>query len=99
MPLIREGVSQLIKDISTEDKLKSFLGINSEVDIKDKAFDLDIHEVKEALQFTRMANPDDHAMRDFYERKLIELVEQQKSEKKEEKKDEIPKTTKLNIAV
>ena len=75
VPLKREGVSQLIRDISTEDKLKTFLGISQDIDIRDKTFDLDIHEVKEALHFTRMANPDDHAMRDFYERKLIELVE------------------------
>jgi hypothetical protein len=28
VPLIREGVGQLIHDISTEDKLKTFLGIS-----------------------------------------------------------------------
>ena len=75
VPFIREGVSQLIADLSTEQKLKIFLGISQSTDISDKAFDLDIHEVKEALHFTRASNPDDHAMRDFYERKLLEMVE------------------------
>lgn len=76
VPFIREGVSQLIHDLSAEDTLKAFLGIGKDVDIRDTTFDLDIHEIKEALHFTRMTSPDDHAMRDFYERKLIDLVEQ-----------------------
>jgi hypothetical protein len=76
VPFIREGVSQLIHDLSEEDTLKAFLGIGKDVDIRDTAFDLDVHEIKEALHFTRMTSPDDHAMRDFYERKLIDLVEQ-----------------------
>jgi hypothetical protein len=60
LPLIREGVSQMIKDISTQDKFKKFMGIGADVDIADKSFDLDIHEVKEALHLTRINNPDDH---------------------------------------
>ena len=110
VPFIREGVRQLIHDLSEEDTLKAFLGIGKDVDIRDTAFDLDVHEIKEALHFTRMTNPDDHAMRDFYERKLIELVEQQKhnSEAKqvvaEKKPEETEKTEELkeqkqNIAV
>jgi elongation factor P--beta-lysine ligase len=78
VPIIREGVSKLIKDISTEELFKAFMGIGKDVDISDKSFDLDIHEVKEALHFTRVYNPDDHSMRDFYERRLLELVERQK---------------------
>ena len=34
--------------------------------------------MKEALQSARASNPDDHAMRDFYERRLLDLVEKQK---------------------
>ena len=75
VPIIREGVSKMIKDISTEELFKAFMGIGKDVDISDKSFDLDIHEVKEALHFTRVYNPDDHSMRDFYERRLLELVE------------------------
>lgn len=60
LPLIREGVSQMIKDISDTDKFKTFMGIGSEVDVTDKGFDLDIYEVKEALNHTRINNPDDH---------------------------------------
>ena len=52
--------------------------ISADVDISNKQFDLDIHEVKEALQQTRIYSPDDHQARDFYERKLLELVERQK---------------------
>lgn len=75
VPFIREGVSKLIKDISTEDLFKAYMGISKDIDISDKSFDLDIHEVKEALHFARVHNPDDHSMRDFYERRLLELVE------------------------
>jgi len=39
---------------------------------------MDIQEVKAQLQHTRAFNPDDHATRDFFERKLLELVERQK---------------------
>ena len=78
LPLIREGVSQMIKDISDGDKFKKFMGIGADVDITDKSFDLDIHEVKEALHQTRINSPDDHQTRDFYERRLLELVEKQK---------------------
>jgi hypothetical protein len=75
LPLIREGVSQMIKDISDGDKFKKYMGIAADVDITDKGFDLDIHEVKEALHQTRINSPDDHQTRDFYERRLLELVE------------------------
>lgn len=50
----------MIKDISDTDKFKTFMGIGSEVDVTDKGFDLDIYEVKEALNHTRINNPDDH---------------------------------------
>lgn len=86
VPFIREGVSQLIKDISTEESLKAFLAIGKDVDIHNSSFDLDIHELKEALHFTRVSNPDDHATRDFYERKLLELVEYQKHHAESAKK-------------
>ena len=109
VPLIREGVSQLISDISTEERLKVFLGIGEGVDIHDSAFDLDIHELKEALHFTRVSNPDDHATRDFYERKLLELVEYQKHYAESAKKqgagdgkkevNEKDKVVKSNIAI
>ena len=78
LPLIREGVSQMIKDISSEDKFKKYMGIGADIDIADKGFDLDIHEVKEALQYTRVNSPDDHQTRDYYERRLLDLVEKQK---------------------
>ena len=78
LPLIREGVSQMIKDISDGEKFKKYMGIGPDVDITDKSFDLDIHEVKEALHQTRINSPDDHQTRDFYERRLLELVEKQK---------------------
>ena len=51
VPFIREGVSKLIKDISTEEKFKKFMGIAKDVNIADKSFDMDVHEVKEALHF------------------------------------------------
>lgn len=44
-------MSKLIKDISTEEKFKKFMGIARDVNIADKSFDMDVHEVKEALHF------------------------------------------------
>jgi hypothetical protein len=78
LPLIRQGVSHVIQDISSQENFKKFMGIGPDVDISDKAFDLDIHEVKEALHLTRINNPDDHQTRDYYERRLLDLVEKQK---------------------
>lgn len=78
VPLIREGASQLVKDLSTEGRFKAFMGIPESTDIAQQGFDLDIHEAKEALHHVRLSNPDDHAARDFFERRLLELVEKQK---------------------
>jgi len=75
VPFIREGVSQLIRDISTQQKFKLFLGISEGTDISERSFDLDIHEAKEALHFAKATKPDDHAMRDYFEGKLLEMVE------------------------
>jgi hypothetical protein len=49
--------------------------IAADVDISNKQFDLDIHEVKEALHQSKIQSPDDHQSRDFYERRLLELIE------------------------
>mmetsp|Transcript_11609 Transcript_11609/g.17572 ORF Transcript_11609/g.17572 Transcript_11609/m.17572 type:complete len:400 (+) Transcript_11609:574-1773(+) len=78
VPFIREGVSRAIKDLSTEAGFKTFMGIAPSTDIGDKNFDLDIHEVKETLHHIRVHNPDDHSARDFYERRLLDLVDRQK---------------------
>lgn len=78
VPFIREGVSQKIRHLSTEANFKAFMGISESTSISDKGFDLDIYETKEALQQTRANNPQDHATRDYFERKLLELVERQK---------------------
>ena len=51
------------------------MGISLRTDISNKSFDIDIHEVKEALTQVKVNSPDDHSARDFYERKLMELVE------------------------
>jgi hypothetical protein len=55
------------------------MGIDKKVDIKDNGFDMDIYEVKEALLLTRQYNPEDYASKDYYERRLLQLVEQQKA--------------------
>ena len=41
--------------------------IAADVDISNKQFDLDIHEVKEALHQSKIQSPDDHQSRDFYD--------------------------------
>lgn len=76
VPIIREGVAQMISDISTEDKYKRFLGIRMDIELSSQTHELDIDQVKEALHFSKLYN--DHGARDFYERKLLELVEKQK---------------------
>ena len=66
----------MIADISTEEKFKRVLGIRADLDLSSQTHDLNIDEVKEALHFSKVHN--DHGARDFYERKLLELVEKQK---------------------
>lgn len=78
VPLIREGASQLVKDLSTEERFKAYMGIPENTDITQQGFDLDIHEAKEALHHIRHTSPDDHAARDFFERRLLDLVEKHK---------------------
>jgi len=72
-------VSSVIKKLATEENLRKLLGISSAVNITDKSFDPDIYEAKEALQYTRLNNPGDMGTRDFYERRLLDLVEKQKT--------------------
>ena len=46
---------------------------------------MDVYEAKEALHQVRSTHPDDHATRDFFERKLLEIVERQKQTKSQSK--------------
>jgi non-homologous end joining protein Ku len=62
------------------------MGIEKKVDIKDNGFDMDIYEVKEALLLTRQYNPEDYASKDYYERRLLQLVEQQKAAQANDKR-------------
>lgn len=82
VPFVREGVSELIRQLSTVDNFKAFMGISPATSISDKGFDLEIYETKESLHQIRAKNPDDHATRDFFERRLIELVDRQKQSEK-----------------
>lgn len=78
VPFIREGVSSMIQSLSDEAKFKQFMGIRADVEISDGQFDIEIHSLKEALHYQRINNPDDHHTRDFYERRLLELVDRQR---------------------
>ncbi len=51
------------------------MGIKQEVDLLDPNFDFEIYSVKEALNYTRTNHPDDYQKKEYYERKLLELVE------------------------
>jgi len=82
VPCIREGVSNMIKKLSDKESFKKFMNIHVDTDIESPLFDLDIHKVKEALQTIKYASPEDHATRDLYERKYLELIDKQKSKKK-----------------
>ena len=44
-----------------------------DIELSSQTHELDIDQVKEALHFSKLYN--DHGARDFYERKLLELVE------------------------
>lgn len=61
--------------MSTADKFKITFGIKSDIDITEGAFDLEIYQIKEALHQTKTLNPEDYQTKDFYERRLLELVE------------------------
>lgn len=49
VPFIREGVSELIRNLSSETNFKAHMGISQSTSITEKGFDLDIYEAKEAL--------------------------------------------------
>lgn len=51
------------------------MGIKQEVDLLDANFDFEIYTVKEALNYNRTNHPEDLQKKEFYERKLLELVE------------------------
>ena len=44
------------------------MNIGQDVNVQDNEFDLEIHEIKDALNLQRTYNPEDHATRDAYER-------------------------------
>ena len=85
--LIREGVVDLIEEFSSQDKLKKALNIEEKVDISDPAFDFEIYETKAMLNQAKAKCPDDYFLRDVYERRLLDLVEKQKSGSKKESKE------------
>ena len=68
----------MIWNLSDEAKFKQLMGIRADVEISDGQFDIEIHSLKEALHYQRINHPDDHHTRDFYERRLLELVDRQR---------------------
>lgn len=93
VPLIREGVFDQIKQISTQTLFKKAFGIREDVDVTDANFDLELHTLKETLAYIRVYSPDDHTQMDACQRRLAELKEKQRI-KQEEKKDK-PNNTQL----
>ena len=68
VPFIRDGLSHLIKKLSTEVSFKEYMNISTDVNIMDNEFDLEINEIREALRYTKENNPEDHTTREAYER-------------------------------
>ena len=52
--------------------------MKNDLNIFEGSFDIEIYQIKDALNKTRLLNPDDYHTKDFYERRLLELVERQK---------------------
>ena len=52
--------------------------MKDDLNILEGYFDIEIYKIKDALNKTRLLNPDDYHTKDFYERRLLELVERQK---------------------
>ena len=77
VPFIRDGLSHLIKKLSTESSFKEYMNIASDINITDNEFDLEINEIREALKYTKENNPEDHHAREAYERQLIRLKDTQ----------------------
>ena len=103
IPLIREGVLDLVRSLSTQEGFKKAMNIKPDVDISNPKFDIEIYKVKEAIQEVKAHNPNDFQARDIYERRLLELVErdrhlalQTKMEGEETKEEEAkPKNNKV----
>jgi hypothetical protein len=49
--------------------------LKEDLNLCDRSFDIEIYQIKDALNKTKLLNPDDYQTKDFYERSLIELVE------------------------
>ena len=60
VPLIREGVVNLIQDLSSEDSFKQAFGIRADISVTDENFDLEMHTLKETLAYLRVYSPEDH---------------------------------------
>jgi len=95
---IREGVSSLIRNLSSEENFKKFMGIRADIAITDGQFDIEIHSLKEALHYQRIHHPDDHQTRDFYERRLLELADRQRYSQMQEAKDKEAKKVEAEAA-
>ena len=78
IPLKREGVETLIRELSSADSFKTAFGIRADVDVLAPDFDWEIHTLKETQAYLRVYAPDDHVQLDTVGRRLSELVERQR---------------------
>lgn len=78
IPLKREGVETLIRELSSADSFKTAFGIRTEVDVLAPEFDWEIHTLKETQAYLRVYSPEDHQQLDTVGRRLSELMERQR---------------------
>lgn len=60
MPLIREGVVDFVRILSTVDGLKKAMGISDDIDVTSPQFDIEIYEVKQAISMAKAKHPEDY---------------------------------------
>ena len=86
VPLIREGVATLIRDLAKEDSFKRVMGLRPEISLTEEGFDLEIHTLRETMHYLRIYSPDDHTKMEACGRRLNELIERQRLRQEDAKR-------------
>lgn len=86
VPMIREGVVSLVRDLSKEDSFKRSLGLRPEISITEDGFDLEVHTLRETINYLRIYSPEDSVKIQACSQRLNDLIERQRQQKDDAKR-------------
>lgn len=75
VPMIREGVVSLMRDLSNEESFKRSLGLRPEISITEDGFDLEVHTLRESMNYLRIYSPEDSTKINAVSQRLNDLLE------------------------